>query len=206
MTGDDLRESIGRGAHEAARRVLVEQGAEDHPLRFSRWSHPYGRLIAVQCECGKREDESNHHPDMVDWAALPEDRREYFRAVGLAGAIMRDHEIDQILGKALGYPNLPPDWDAGDDVCTGDNVPESLAMEAADEITRLRDEMERVKAAARRIGGAVNTYAAVCPPVNDRGDWSATEEQTAAWNALMGALGALDALSMGERLVACPGG
>jgi len=50
--------------------------------------------------------------------------------------IRSDHEIDQILGKALGYPTYPDDWNAGDSVCTGDHVPASLAMEAAQ---RIRD-------------------------------------------------------------------
>jgi len=52
-------------------------------------------------------------------------------------------EIDQILGKALGYPfyasdqkNFPGATEA-DGVCTGDNVPESLALEAARNLVRM---------------------------------------------------------------------
>jgi hypothetical protein len=57
-------------------------------------------------------------------------------------------EIDQTLGRALGYPryrddqkNFPGTTDA-DGVCTGDHVPESLAAEAAKAISRLRQERD----------------------------------------------------------------
>ena len=53
-------------------------------------------------------------------------------------------EIEQILGKALGYPwfkddpkNFPNATEA-DGVCVGDNTAWSLAMEAADLIAKLR--------------------------------------------------------------------
>lgn len=65
------------------------------------------------------------------------------------------NEIDQILGKALGYPwykddqkNFPGATEANG-VCTGDHVPESLAMEAAARLAqaeRERDEATDLKA------------------------------------------------------------
>jgi FtsZ-binding cell division protein ZapB len=57
-------------------------------------------------------------------------------------------EIQQILGKALNYPWFKddpknfPDATEADGVCVGDHVAESLAMEAADLIKKLRDSRE----------------------------------------------------------------
>lgn len=54
------------------------------------------------------------------------------------------HEVEQILGKALGYPwykddqkNFPGTTEA-DGVCFGEHVPETLAQEAAQKIRTLR--------------------------------------------------------------------
>ena len=59
------------------------------------------------------------------------------------------HEIEQTLGKALGYPwfkddqkNFPGATDA-DGVCVGDHVAASLAMEAADKILTLEEALGR---------------------------------------------------------------
>jgi len=56
-------------------------------------------------------------------------------------------EIEQILGKALGYPwykddpkNFPNATEA-DGVCVGPNIAASLAMEAADRIKNLEDKL-----------------------------------------------------------------
>jgi hypothetical protein len=60
-------------------------------------------------------------------------------------AIKAFHEVEQILGKALGYPwykddkkNFPNATEA-DGVCVGDNIAESLAMEAATAINKYRN-------------------------------------------------------------------
>ena len=50
-------------------------------------------------------------------------------------------EVEQVLGKALGYPYYAADQKnfpgtvLSDGVCTGDNVPESLLAEAARKLT-----------------------------------------------------------------------
>jgi hypothetical protein len=66
----------------------------------------------------------------------------------------QNHEIEQTLGKALGYPPLYPDVSPVDDgqVCVGDHVAETLALEAADRITRLRDAREAVVGHLRKGG------------------------------------------------------
>lgn len=57
-------------------------------------------------------------------------------------------EVCQTLGKALGYPWLKDDQDnfpgatEADGVCVGEHVAESLAVEAAKEIKRLRQRLE----------------------------------------------------------------
>ena len=54
-------------------------------------------------------------------------------------------EIEQILGKALGYPwykddqkNFPGATEK-DGVCTGEHTPVTLAMEAAEKVEKLRE-------------------------------------------------------------------
>ena len=59
-------------------------------------------------------------------------------------------EIEQILGKALGYPWFKddpknfPDATEEHGVCVGDHVAVSLAMEAADKIKHLKDRVEKL--------------------------------------------------------------
>ena len=66
-------------------------------------------------------------------------------------AIRQNHEIAQILGRALGYPrycddqkNFPGTTDA-DGVCVGDHTAESLAAEVADKIDRLEHYRDRAR-------------------------------------------------------------
>lgn len=55
------------------------------------------------------------------------------------------NEIEQVLGKALGFPPFPDDWPGAEgQVCVGDHVPESLAAMIA-----------RRLAAAEAVIGAV---------------------------------------------------
>lgn len=57
----------------------------------------------------------------------------------------QSHDIEQTLGKALGYPRYVddqknfPDATEADGVCVGEHVPESLALEAANKIKRLQE-------------------------------------------------------------------
>jgi hypothetical protein len=56
------------------------------------------------------------------------------------------YEIDQTLGKALGYPEYTEDFDAPDgDVCTGEHVPVTLAHEAAERIDALEEALREIK-------------------------------------------------------------
>lgn len=57
------------------------------------------------------------------------------------------YEIEQILGKALGYPRYCddqenfPDATEADGVCTGDHTAVTLAMEAAARIEELKEQL-----------------------------------------------------------------
>lgn len=59
--------------------------------------------------------------------------------------------VDQVLGKALGYPKYSddpanfPTATEQDGVCTGDNAPGTLALEAASLIRKLSDEVELLR-------------------------------------------------------------
>ena len=59
--------------------------------------------------------------------------------------IKQSHDIEQTLGRVLGYPWYKddrknfPDATEADGVCVGEHVPESLALEAANKIKRLEE-------------------------------------------------------------------
>ena len=65
----------------------------------------------------------------------------------------QSHEVEQILGKALGYPSGYPDVSEVDDgsVCVMDHTPETLAMEAARVIVTLKAEVARLNELAEKL-------------------------------------------------------
>jgi hypothetical protein len=80
------------------------------------------------------------------------------QAANLARCKAAFHEVDQTLGRALGYPEYAPDMGAPEgDVCTGDHVPETLAMEAAGKIRELTAERDRLRVALANIREAVRS-------------------------------------------------
>lgn len=92
-----------------------------------------GDKRAWRCEKHAREAKVNHEKAKLQGEA---------ESLRLAATI-KDQEISQILGKALGYPwlkddqrNFPGATEA-DGVCVGDHVAESLATEAAARIATL---------------------------------------------------------------------
>ena len=62
-----------------------------------------------------------------------------------------NHVVEQALGRVLGYPRYVDDQGAfpsateADGVCTGDHVPETLAMEAVRAITDLRAKLTEIR-------------------------------------------------------------
>ena len=73
-------------------------------------------------------------------------------------------EIEQILGKALGYPwfkddqcNFPNATEA-DGVAVGDHTAWSLAMEAADKIKHLEKQLNESVSIAEMLAATINQY------------------------------------------------
>lgn len=72
--------------------------------------------------------------------------------------VATEDEIQQILGKALGYPRycddqkVFPGTKEEDGVCVFDNTAASLAMEAAEKLKKAEDETKRLKEWLNRIG------------------------------------------------------
>lgn len=88
---------------------------------------------------GRTPDESQR-PDMV--SDIAELITEEFKPIKQLVA-EQNHEIEQILGKALGYPKYVDDQknfpDAtGDEVCVGEHTAETIATEAAAKIEKLK--------------------------------------------------------------------
>lgn len=76
-----------------------------------------------------------------------EKKTKYHLAKESAAYRMETREIEQILGKALGYPWYKddlksfPDATEADGVCVGEHTTVTLAMEAAKTIQRLKDDL-----------------------------------------------------------------
>jgi hypothetical protein len=72
-------------------------------------------------------------------------------------AFQEENEIEQILGKVLGYPwykddlkNFPNATEK-DGVCVGDGVPVSLAMEASNKIAKLQARIKDLEVMVREL-------------------------------------------------------
>jgi len=88
-------------------------------------------------------DVTDQHSPLKDHIALLE-RHEKL-------ALITFHEVEQTLGKALGYPWFKddranfPDATEADRVCVGEHVPESIALEVANKIKELEAELAQEK-------------------------------------------------------------
>ena len=77
------------------------------------------------------------------------------------GNARQSFEIEQILGRALGYPryaddqkNFPNSTDE-DGVCVGEHVPETIAVEAANKILKLNADMQYIEDEIKRLRDSV---------------------------------------------------
>jgi hypothetical protein len=74
------------------------------------------------------------------------------------------HEVEQTLGKVLGYPwykdslDVFPDATEAEGVCTGEHVPASIAAEAAGVILRLRAENAALRSVANAAAVLVGNH------------------------------------------------
>lgn len=64
-----------------------------------------------------------------------------------SGYRLECHAVEQIIGRALGYPKYPND--SSDQVCIGDHSPASIASEAANKIDTLRTDNVRLRKALK---------------------------------------------------------
>lgn len=90
--------------------------------------------------------------DLLAALADAERERGHYRDAG----IRTFHEVEQVLGKALGYPSygpeMFPDGKPNGSVCVGEHVPESLADEAAARIKKLEQQIVVLEAELSALG------------------------------------------------------
>lgn len=107
-----------------------------------------------RCEVAKQKEERGG--ELID-RILPLEERlqalEKERGRLLHAVVKQGYDIEQILGKALGYPSGYPDVSEVDDgsVCVMDHTPETLAMEAARVIVTLKAEVARLNELAEKL-------------------------------------------------------
>lgn len=125
----------------------------------------------------------------------------------VAGAAKDADELSQIVGRVLGYPRYADDQQTfpgatGPDVCVGDQVPVTLAMQAAREIERLKVEIERLHDEPR-----LETVTTTSPIVHDSTAIILTYEAEAAAlrhaNADLTARKAVLEAKVGKLVVVC---
>lgn len=95
MTSD--RTAAASAAHGAACQELVRQGWADHVYQYARHARAgSGDMYIPVCHCGR---ESRYHsPDMVDFDALPEERKAYFSKIAesVIDWYMRETKIEAL--------------------------------------------------------------------------------------------------------------
>ena len=115
-------------------------------------------LDAKEKECERLQqvcnDWGNNYQSWVDATKKAESERDTAIAETerLREGIAREsRDVEQPLGKALGYPWYKddqknfPDASEADGVCVGEHTPASIAAEAASEIERLRGELAKAR-------------------------------------------------------------
>lgn len=104
------------------------------------------------------------HAHCEDECAVPALLRHVEALQRQRDAFLREqHEIDQILGKALGYPEADESVMEKPDgsVVTGDSTPVSLAMEAANRAEAAEKRADRLAEALREVIRTLGSSAAI---------------------------------------------
>ncbi len=79
----DLEERVGRKVHEAWKSLKVQDGYAAHAWAGIRRQGPEGDPSTYSCaQCRLTYDK--HHPDMVPWEALPEEKKQKYIVMGMA--------------------------------------------------------------------------------------------------------------------------
>lgn len=100
---DTERDAVGRAAHEAWKGWIVQGGYADHTLVkrvVGSTANGDDRYVCATCADsrgmsghGVGYTEPFHHPDMVPWGYLPEEKRGKYLATGMAGYAAAEAEI-----------------------------------------------------------------------------------------------------------------
>jgi hypothetical protein len=146
VTDDQQRPTLAEWLAQSARRAQQEPGKQDTPEAL------LGRVFgymgfepaptmrvdppvdwAVYCDC--HEDGRDHRIEKLETALGQAFRAVQRRTQQRDGLAQEAYEVDQTLGKALGYPVYGPEMDApAGDVCTGEDTPATLAAAAAQQL------------------------------------------------------------------------
>lgn len=146
---------------EAAQTAAPAVGERDLPDKPGAWFHKTDSGILNEWLIYSQGDELHGaiigRQGHVFYLELP--RGGWSKAVPSAdldrlrfAAVRQQRDIQQTLGKALGYPKFCddkknfPDATEADGFCVGDHVAESLANETASELDRLRAECDELRA------------------------------------------------------------
>ena len=149
--------AAGRDRAEAAERERDKAQAETAKL-----NEELGRAMIVEAQTGWETENLRERAILAERLTQERDQaNERARKAAaesarlLAAAIQGDHEIQQILGRALGCPwykddpvNFPAVTEA-DGVCTGDSTGASLALEAVRRLARLEEAARHIIDVAR---------------------------------------------------------
>jgi hypothetical protein len=132
--------------------------------------HLKAQLTSANAEIWRLKRDRNDHHYATDHlaanaATIAAQAAEIERLKG--ACVKQNHEIEQTLGKALGYPPFPAEFDAGDQVCVGEHVAESLADEAAKKLAALRSQLKEQRAKTIDVLEEADDYVS-CTPYNER--------------------------------------
>lgn len=126
-----------------------------------------GEDLCVDCanrqsKLNAAERKASSHGIDYSELALGVEERDAELARLRAACRKNDNDIEQVLGRALGYPrycddqtNFPGSTDA-DGVCVGDQVAASLAMQASDLVAQLRADLAEARADVQRFEAALD--------------------------------------------------
>ena len=166
-----------------------------------------------------RNDVNQGSPDLARFMDEQLDKLEADYEALKKAAITQASEIEQTLGKALGYPwykddqvNFPGATEVNG-VCVGDNVAESLAMEAANRLTDYEAAMAVVRWVKAEIKmqrdrgqmGTVGMLESLLEPMPAASGYTEEGEQLVAATATIERLtGGINNLTDALELIPCP--
>jgi hypothetical protein len=153
----------------AAAKAEIEQRKVNEEKRFrnvdgweAKLAASAATIAAINAEVERLTKEADFHQKFAEKAlnrCCEQDATIAAQAAEIerlkAACIKQQHDIQQTLGKALCYPPYPREFEAGNLVCVGEHVAETLADEAAAELAKLREQGEEQR---RRLDRCCGIY------------------------------------------------